>query len=66
MIVNIPLMNTGVTPFTSMSNLRTGTIAGKSKVLASNIKASGNVIQAQVRQSISQVLSRGVKVNTKA
>ncbi|MBI3815838.1 MAG: hypothetical protein HY279_15385 [Nitrospinae bacterium] len=59
MIVNLPMMNTGVVPFTNMSNLRGGQIAGKSKVLASNIKLSGNAVQSQVRQAIG-------RVNTKA
>ncbi len=66
MIVNLPMMNTGVVPFTNMSNLRMGQIAGKSKVLASNIKLSGSAVQSQVRQAISQALSKGGRINTTA
>lgn len=66
MIVNLPMMNTGVVPFTNMSNVRIGQIAGKSKVLASNIELSGSAVQSQVRQAVSQVLARGGRINTKA
>jgi len=43
-----------------------GQIAGKSKVLASNIKLSGSAVQSQVRQAISQALSKGGRINTTA
>ncbi|OGW19440.1 MAG: hypothetical protein A3K09_07750 [Nitrospinae bacterium RIFCSPLOWO2_12_FULL_47_7] len=66
MIVNLPLLNTGVTPLSGMSNLRGGQIAGKSRILAANIKSSGNAVQSQVRQALSQALSKGGKVNTTA
>lgn len=66
MMVNLPLLNTGVTPFNGMSNLRGGQVAGKSRVLSTNIRSSGNAVQSQVRQAISQAMSRGAHINTKA
>jgi hypothetical protein len=62
MIVNLPMLNTGVVPFTNMSNLRGGQIAGKSKILASNIRLSGSAVQSQIRQA----LSKGRRINTTA
>ncbi|MBI5748969.1 MAG: hypothetical protein HZA00_07570 [Nitrospinae bacterium] len=66
MMVNLPLLNTGVTPFNGMSNLRGGQVAGKSRILSTNIRSSGNAVQSQVRQALSQALSKGGKVNTTA
>jgi len=66
MIVNLPLMNTGVTSFTVMSNLELGAIAGKSKVLASNIKQSSSVIQSMVRGALSKGVEAARRIDLKA
>lgn len=66
MMVNLPLMNTGVTPFNGMSNLRLGSIAGKSRILATNIKQSSNVIQSMVRGALSKGVQAARRVDLKA
>lgn len=66
MIIKLPLLNTGVTPFSGLSNLRGGQVAGKSKILATNLQASAGVVQSRVKESLMKAGSNIKKIDTMA